>query len=65
MRRITYRRSSHSVYDIEYHAVFCTKYRYRVLYSNIAGRCIKAIMEACSANYVDIHENVSLDQITC
>ena len=33
MGGMTYRRSSHSVYDIEYHIVFYTKYRYRVLYS--------------------------------
>ena len=51
---MTYRRSSHSVYDIEYHIVFCTKYRYRVLYSNIAERCIEVIREICSANYIDI-----------
>ncbi|MBR1479940.1 MAG: IS200/IS605 family transposase [Alphaproteobacteria bacterium] len=49
-----YRRSSHSVYDIECHIVFCTKYRcggairqyYRAMY--------KVIRKVCSANYVDI-----------
>ena len=61
---MTYRRSSHSEYDIEYHIVFCTKYRYRVLYGNIAERCIDVIREICSANYIDITSgNVSPDRV--
>ena len=61
---MTYRRSSHSVYDIEYHIVFCTKYRYRVLYGNIAERCIEVIREICATNYVDIIiGNVSPDHV--
>ena len=59
-----YRRSSHSVYDIEYHIVFCTKYRYRVLYGNIAEICIEVIREICSANYIDIiSENMRPDHV--
>ena len=57
---IAYRRSSRSVYDIEYHVVFCTKYRGRVLYGNIAAKCIEVIREVRSANYVAINENVRL-----
>ena len=61
---MTYRRSSHSVYDIEYHIVFCTKYRHRVLYGNIAERCIEVIRKICSANYIDIISgNVSPDHV--
>ncbi|MBQ3945735.1 MAG: transposase [Alphaproteobacteria bacterium] len=30
---------------MEYHIVFCTKYRYRVLYGNIAERCIELMRE--------------------
>ena len=64
MGGMTYRRSSHSVYDIEYHIVFCTKYRYRVLYGNIAERCIEVIRKICSANYIDIISgNVSPDHV--
>ena len=64
MRGMTYRRSSHSEYDIEYHIVFCTKYRYRVLYGNIAERCIEVIRKICSANYIDIISgNVSQDHV--
>ncbi|MBR1480096.1 MAG: transposase [Alphaproteobacteria bacterium] len=51
---MAYRRSSHSVYDIEYHIVFCIKCRYRALYSNIAERRIGVITEVRSANYVGI-----------
>ena len=49
-----YRRSSHSLYDLKYHVVFCTKYRYRVLTGVVADRARELIKEVCSANYVDI-----------
>jgi putative transposase len=49
-----YRRSSHSIYDLKYHVVFCTKYRYRVLTDQIANRARDLIKEICSSNYVDI-----------
>ena len=48
------RTSAHSVYDIEYHIVFYTKYRRRVLYGNIAERCIEVIREIWETNFVDI-----------
>ena len=60
MRGMAYRRSSHSVYNIECHVVFCAKYRDRALYSNIVEMCIEVITEVCSANYVAINENVRL-----
>ncbi|MBQ3945832.1 MAG: IS200/IS605 family transposase, partial [Alphaproteobacteria bacterium] len=48
----------------EVHIVFCTKYRYRVLYGNIAERSIEVIREICSANYIDIVSgNVSPDHV--
>jgi REP element-mobilizing transposase RayT len=37
-----YRKGSHTVYDIEHHIVWATKYRYRVLRGKIAhehGNC--------------------------
>ena len=61
---MAYGRSSHSVYDKEYHIVFWTKYRYRVLYGSIAERCVEVIREICSSNYVDIISgNVSPDHV--
>lgn len=49
-----YRKSAHSVYELEYHVVFCTKYRYRVLCGDVANRCREQIIEICAANYIDI-----------
>jgi putative transposase len=61
---MNYRKSAHSLYELQYHIVFCTKYRYRVLNGDIANRCRDLIREICSANYVDIVSgNVSPDHI--
>ena len=49
-----YRKGSHSIYDLKYHIVFCTKYRYRVLTGQIAIRTREVIREVCTANYIDI-----------
>jgi putative transposase len=49
-----YRRSSHSLYDLKYHVVFCTKYRYRVLTGAMANRTKELIKEICSANEIEI-----------
>ena len=49
-----YRKGSHSVYDLKYHIVFCTKYRYRILTGQIATRTRELIREICQTNYVDI-----------
>ncbi len=59
-----YRKNSHTVYNIECHIVFCTKYRARVLTGKIAERCRDLIREVCSANYVYITQGtVSPDHI--
>ena len=49
-----YRHGSHSLYDLKYHVVFCTKYRYRILTGQVATRARELIREICAANYVDI-----------
>ena len=49
-----YRKGSHSTYDLKYHIVFCTKYRYRVLTGQVAIRAREVIREVCTANYIDI-----------
>ena len=51
-----YRRGSHSIYDLKYHVVFCTKYRYRILTGCIATRTREIIREICAANYVDFDQ---------
>src|SRR6185503_2870117 len=59
-----YRRGSHSVYDLKYHNIFCTKYRYRLLTGEVAERVRLLIREICSANYIDIVSgSVSPDHI--
>ena len=49
-----YRRGSHSIYDLKYHVVFCTKYRYRILTGEVSQRTRELMREICNANYVDI-----------
>ena len=51
---VEYRTGSHSIYDLKYHVVFCTKYRYRVLTGEVGNRARELIREICAANYVDI-----------
>ena len=51
---MTYRQGSHSKYDLKYHVVFCTKYRYRILTDDVAHRVRSLIREICAANYIDI-----------
>jgi len=59
-----YRHGSHSLYDLKYHVVFCTKYRYRILTGEVATRARDLIREVCSANYVDVVSgSVSPDHI--
>jgi putative transposase len=43
-----YRKGSHSLYDLKYHVVFCTKCRYRILTGIIATRCRDLICEICA-----------------
>ena len=49
-----YRKGSHSTYDLKYHIIWCTKYRYRVIIGEVAQRVRELIREVCTANYVDI-----------
>ena len=49
-----YKRGAHSIYDLKYHVIFCTKYRYRILTGEVGQRARELIREVCRANYVDI-----------
>ena len=51
---MSYRHGSHSLYDLKYHVVFCTKYRYRILTGSVATRARELTREVCSSNYIDI-----------
>jgi len=42
-----YRRGSHTVFQIEYHFVWATKYRYHVLRGEVADRCRELLRQSC------------------
>ena len=59
-----YRKSSHTVYDIKYHLVWVTKYRYKVLQGELALRTRDVIRQACMAREVKIIKgHVSRDHV--
>lgn len=45
---MSYRKTSHSVYDIKYHLVWITKYRKPVLRGEIAKRACELIRQTCA-----------------
>lgn len=49
-----YRTGSHTVYDIKYHFVWITKYRYKVLQGNIAIRLRELLRQGCEAKGLEI-----------
>ena len=42
-----YRRGSHTIYEIKYHLVWVTKYRYPVLKGKVAHRARELIRQTC------------------
>ena len=51
---MSYRKTSHSVYDIKYHLVWTTKYRKKVLKGQIGLRLRELVRQICAANEVII-----------
>ena len=61
---MSYRKDSHTIYDLKYHIIWCTKYRYRVLRGDIANKARGLIREICKTNYTNIHSgHISADHI--
>lgn len=61
---MAYRKTSHSVYDIKYHVVWVTKYRYGVLRGDIGIRTREIIRQICNQLDVQIVQgHVSSDHI--
>lgn len=59
-----YKHGSHSTFDLKYHLVFCTKYRYRILTGQIAIRVREIIREVCTSNYADVVSgNITPDHV--
>ena len=49
-----YRYGSHTVFKIQYHFVFVTKYRYQVLRGDVGLRARELIRETCQAFEIEI-----------
>lgn len=49
-----YRSSAHAMFDIKYHLVWITKYRYRILRGEVAERARDLIRQICHAREVTI-----------
>ena len=55
-----YRYGSHTVFKIQYHFVFVTKYRYQVLKGDVGLKVRELIRETCQAFYVSHTKSESL-----
>ena len=53
-----YRYGSHTVYKIEYHFVWVTKYRYKVLSGEVAERVRELVRQTCEAFEIRIVKGV-------
>lgn len=51
---VEYRKSAHAVFDIKYHVVWITKYRYKVLKGRVAERTRDLVRQICQARDVVI-----------
>lgn len=49
-----YKKGSHTVYDIKYHFVWNTKYRYRVLEGDVAFRLRELLSQGCESQGIKI-----------
>ena len=49
-----YRHSGHAVWDIKYHLVWITKYRYKVLAGEVGERARDLLRQICAAREVRI-----------
>jgi putative transposase len=59
-----YRTGSHAVYDIQYHIVWVTKYRYQVLSGEVAVRLRDLIRQCCESRGLTIvRGSISRDHV--
>ena len=59
-----YRSGSHTIYDIKYHFVWITKYRYKVLQGNVAIRLRELLRQGCEAKGLAIvRGSISKDHV--
>jgi putative transposase len=61
---VEYRKGPHTVYDIQYHFVWVTKYRYHVLRGPVAERARELIRQSCMSRDIRIlRGHVSKDHV--
>jgi len=59
-----YRKGVHTVYDIQYHLVWVTKYRYHVLRGDVAERAREVLRQVCLSRDIEIVKgHISVDHI--
>jgi len=59
-----YRKGAHTLYDIQYHFVWVTKYRYKVLRGEVAERTRDLIRQICMSRDINILKgHVSVDHV--
>jgi putative transposase len=59
-----FRKGSHTVYDIQYHFIWITKYRYKILRGPIAERLRELLRQGCEARGIKIvRGNISKDHV--
>ena len=59
-----YRNASHTVYDIKYHIVWITKYRYKILRGAIAIRLRDLLKQGCEAKGIKVLKgSVGVDHV--
>ena len=60
---MSYRKTSHSVYDLKYHLVWITKYRKPVLRGEIAIRLRELVRQTCAQLNVYLSGHVAADHV--
>ena len=61
---VEYRRGPHTIYDIQYHFVWVTKYRYHILRGPVADRARELIRQSCMSRDIKIlRGHVSKDHV--
>jgi len=59
-----FRNASHTVYDIQYHVVWTTKYRYKVLREKVAERLRELLRQGCEARGIKIvRDSIGRDHV--
>ena len=60
----SYRKTSHSKYDVKVHLIWVTKYRYKVLVDGVKLRIRDLIRQTCDANDIQIIKgHVGIDHV--